>query len=87
VFEPVGVIRRPQSASPPSTEARGPARDHAGPAADHLIEDTAAFLKAVQMGARLAQEGALVTFGIRPERPDTGYGYIQLGSRMSGKGG
>jgi len=54
--------------------------------ADHLIEDRAAFLKAVQMGARLAQKGSLVTFGIRPERPDTGYGYVQLGSRIAGKG-
>jgi mannose-1-phosphate guanylyltransferase len=54
--------------------------------ADHLIEDRAAFLKAVQMGVRLAQKGALVTFGIRPDRPDTGYGYVQLGSRVAGKG-
>jgi mannose-1-phosphate guanylyltransferase len=54
--------------------------------ADHLIEDRPAFLDAVRMGARLAQDGLLVTFGIRPERPDTGYGYIQLGSRIAGKG-
>jgi len=54
--------------------------------ADHLIEDQPAFVKAVQMGARLAGDGFLVTFGIRPERPDTGYGYIQLGSRIAGKG-
>jgi mannose-1-phosphate guanylyltransferase len=54
--------------------------------ADHLIEDRSAFLKAVQMGGRLAQKGSLVTFGIRPERPDTGYGYVQLGSRIAGKG-
>jgi mannose-1-phosphate guanylyltransferase len=54
--------------------------------ADHLIEDGAAFLKAVQMGAQLAQDGLLVTFGIRPERPDPGYGYVQLGSRIAGKG-
>ncbi len=54
--------------------------------ADHLIEDQPAFLEAVQMGARLAQDGMLVTFGIRPERPDTGYGYIQLDRRIAGKG-
>ena len=54
--------------------------------ADHLIEDRVAFLKAVRLGARLAQDGLLVTFGIRPERPDTGYGYIELGSRITGKG-
>ncbi len=54
--------------------------------ADHLIEDGCAFLKAVKLGAQLAQDGLLVTFGIRPERPDTGYGYVQLGSRIAGKG-
>jgi mannose-1-phosphate guanylyltransferase len=54
--------------------------------ADHLIEDRPEFLKVVEMGRQLAQKGLLVTFGIRPERPDTGYGYIQLGSRIAGKG-
>jgi mannose-1-phosphate guanylyltransferase len=54
--------------------------------ADHLIEDRPAFLSAVRMGARLAEKGLLVTFGIRPERPDTGYGYVQLGIRIDGKG-
>jgi mannose-1-phosphate guanylyltransferase len=54
--------------------------------ADHLIEDRSAFLRAVQMGAEVAQRGSLVTFGIRPERSDTGYGYVQLGSRIAGKG-
>jgi len=53
--------------------------------ADHLIEDRAAFARAVRLGARLAQQGLLVTFGIRPDRSDTGYGYIQLGSRIAGK--
>jgi mannose-1-phosphate guanylyltransferase len=50
--------------------------------ADHLIKDCAAFLKAVRMGAQLAQDGLLVTFGIRPDRPDTGYGYVHLGTRI-----
>jgi mannose-1-phosphate guanylyltransferase len=54
--------------------------------ADHLIEERPAFLKAVQMGARLARKGLLVTFGIRPDRPDTGYGYVQLGELIAGKG-
>jgi mannose-1-phosphate guanylyltransferase len=54
--------------------------------ADHLIEDRAAFIRAVRVGARLSQQGLLVTFGIRPDRPDTGYGYVQLGSRVAGKG-
>lgn len=46
-------------------------------AADHLIEDESAFLKAVNIATSLANEGELVTFGIKPTRPDTGYGYIQ----------
>jgi mannose-1-phosphate guanylyltransferase len=53
--------------------------------ADHLIEDRSAFLTAVRIGAELAEKGSLVTFGIRPERPDTGYGYVQLGDKIGGK--
>lgn len=45
--------------------------------ADQLIEDEAAFGVAVQHAARSAQEGRLVTFGIKPTGPETGYGYIE----------
>ena len=45
---------------------------------DHLVPDTQAFLEAVAVGAKAAQEGALVTFGVVPDRPETGYGYLQL---------
>lgn len=45
--------------------------------ADHLIADEAAFVRAIDAGARAAREGALVTLGIRPDRPDTGFGYIE----------
>ena len=45
--------------------------------ADHLIEKQAAFAAAVQSAAELAASGRLVAFGIRPDRPETGYGYIQ----------
>ncbi|HRE15222.1 MAG TPA: sugar phosphate nucleotidyltransferase, partial [Usitatibacteraceae bacterium] len=44
-------------------------------AADHLVTDEAAFAKAVARAMALAAEGRLVTFGIRPDRPETGYGY------------
>ena len=44
---------------------------------DHLIEDVAAFCLAVEEAAELARQGRLVTFGIRPTRAETGYGYIQ----------
>lgn len=46
---------------------------------DHLISDTEAFQEAVVTSAELADEGAIVTFGIEPSRPETGYGYIELG--------
>ncbi|MGR3659873.1 MAG: mannose-1-phosphate guanylyltransferase/mannose-6-phosphate isomerase [Paracoccaceae bacterium] len=45
---------------------------------DHLIGDLPAFLSAVQAGAKAAQDGALVTFGVTPDRPETGYGYLEL---------
>lgn len=46
-------------------------------AADHLIADQAAFSSAVEQAVALAQQGSLVTFGIRPDAPETGYGYIE----------
>lgn len=46
-------------------------------AADHLITDQAAFARAVNDAALLAEQGNLVTFGIRPDAPETGYGYIE----------
>ena len=45
--------------------------------ADHLIQDTRAFGEAVGRAAELAARGRLVTFGIRPAYPETGYGYIE----------
>ena len=46
-------------------------------AADHLIADQAAFAEAVGLAVNLAQQGNLVTFGIQPDAPETGYGYIE----------
>ena len=51
--------------------------------ADHVIIDTAAFQTAVRAGADLAASGAVVTFGITPDAPETGYGYIQAGAAYS----
>ncbi len=45
---------------------------------DHVIRDVPAFLAAVQAGAGAARDGALVTFGIRPDRAETGYGYLEM---------
>jgi mannose-1-phosphate guanylyltransferase len=46
-------------------------------AADHLIADQASFAKAVASAMQLAAQGKLVTFGIKPDMPETGYGYIE----------
>jgi len=46
-------------------------------AADHLIADQSAFQQAVHKATELAETGKLVTFGIHPEAPETGYGYIE----------
>ena len=45
--------------------------------ADHLIGDTQSFIDAVQAALAVASDGWLVTFGIRPDRPETGFGYIR----------
>jgi mannose-1-phosphate guanylyltransferase/mannose-6-phosphate isomerase len=45
--------------------------------ADHLIGDTSSFAEAVGKALPLAEQGWLVTFGIRPEAPETGFGYIK----------
>lgn len=49
-------------------------------AADHVIENTAAFTRAVEDAIPLAAAGKLVTFGVPPTAPHTGYGYIKAGS-------
>ncbi len=51
---------------------------------DHMIADTAAFHAAITSGMAAAAEGALVTFGVTPDRPETGYGYLQLAGRPDG---
>lgn len=50
--------------------------------ADHLIPETALFSADVRNAVMLAQEGYLVTFGITPTGPETGYGYIEVGASL-----
>ncbi|MGH8157610.1 MAG: mannose-1-phosphate guanylyltransferase/mannose-6-phosphate isomerase [Rhodanobacter sp.] len=54
--------------------------------ADHLIGDTTAFVEAVKQALPLAEQGYLVTFGIRPDRPDTGFGYIRRAEAVDDHG-
>ncbi len=51
-------------------------------AADHIIEPPERFAAAVARAAALAAGGRLVVFGVRPDRPETGYGYIEAGERL-----
>lgn len=48
--------------------------------ADHRIPDTAAFARAVRRAAAAARAGGLVTLGVRPTRPEAGYGWIECGA-------
>ncbi len=49
---------------------------------DHIVRDEAAFAEAVEAGVPPARSGGLVTFGIVPTRPETGYGYIKAGEPL-----
>jgi mannose-1-phosphate guanylyltransferase len=54
---------------------------------DHYVGDDAAFRETMAAGAHVAREtGRLVTFGVTPERPETGYGYIEPGTERESTG-
>ncbi len=51
---------------------------------DHMIRDIDAFRDCVARARALAERGSLVTFGLRPDEPNTGYGYIRRGAAVTG---
>ena len=53
-------------------------------AADHVIDNRAAFHDAIKTATKYAKQGHLVTFGIVPTGPETGYGYIHRGEQLPG---
>ena len=55
--------------------------------ADHIVRNRAFFLKAVDQAAQAARQNYLVTFGITPDSPETGYGYIRRGSPLGALAG
>ena len=82
----------PRNTAPAITMAAFWVRDRYGPetqmlvlSADHLIEDQQRFSDAVEMACSLAGQDKLVTFGIVPNAPETGFGYIETGA-SSGPG-
>jgi mannose-1-phosphate guanylyltransferase/mannose-6-phosphate isomerase len=50
---------------------------------DHIVADSAAFHAAIAVAEKAARAGALVTFGIKPTAPETGYGYIKSAAAMA----
>ncbi len=50
--------------------------------ADHIIQNQGALAEAVDAAAGLAEQGYLVTFGVTPTHPETGYGYIEVGTAL-----
>ncbi len=79
ILEPFGRNTAPAiaSASILAAEAHGDDVILLVLAADHLISDQQSFTNAVAKACELAQGGKLVTFGIQPTAPETGYGYIE----------
>ena len=53
--------------------------------ADHHIARPEAFREALAAASQLAQSGSIATIGIRPNRPETGYGYLRVGPRIATK--
>ncbi len=54
---------------------------------DHIFSDPKAFHAAVSTGEKAATKGLLVTFGIAPDRAETGYGYLRAGAMLTGAEG
>jgi len=84
LLEPVGRNTAPAAA----VAALEASKDGSDPVllvmpSDHVIRNTDAFGAAVEAGRRLACEGHIVTFGIKPDRAATGYGYIKMGAALA----
>ncbi len=54
---------------------------------DHIIEPIEKFAKYARQAEAAAKAGSIVTFGVKPDRPETGYGYIKKGGKAPGNGG
>jgi mannose-1-phosphate guanylyltransferase/mannose-6-phosphate isomerase len=84
LLEPVGRNTAPAIALAAlcAQERRGPDCTMLVMPADHLIADQTAFAEIVAQAEALALEGYLVTFGIQPDAPETGFGYIECGTSL-----
>jgi mannose-1-phosphate guanylyltransferase/mannose-6-phosphate isomerase len=93
--QPLAIYLEPVGRNTAPAVAVGALRaleEHADPVllvlpADHMIARPRPFVEGVAVGARLARADHLVTFGITPQRPETGFGYIKQGEPISVDGG
>ncbi len=91
ILEPVGRNTAPAVALAALKAQASQPSTHNDPlllvlAADHVINDVKAFHQAVEAALPAARDGKLVTFGIVPTHPETGYGYIKAGEQLIGNG-
>lgn len=80
IVEPVGRNTAPAAAA--AALAAGRAALLLILPSDHIIADTSALFRAIGIAAEFAASGHLVTFGVVPDRPETGYGYIRKGAEV-----
>lgn len=83
VLEPVGRNTAPAIALA-AIAAGGGADPILVMPSDHVIADVPAFHAAIEAALPLVEEGWLVTFGIAPDAPETGYGWIKVGASLGG---
>ena len=86
VLEPEGRNTAPAAALAAFVALSGKKKGEASPLllimpADHIIQDRKAFVSAINVAAASAEHGVLVTFGVIPSYPHTGYGYIEADAR------
>jgi mannose-1-phosphate guanylyltransferase len=86
IAEPVGRNTAPAVALAARLAAATPEAVMVVLPADHVIPDEEQFCAVIRMGEIAARDGKLVTLGIVPTRPETGYGYIEVASGSAGKG-
>ena len=88
ILEPVGRNTAPAIAVAALAALReNPGAILAVMPSDHVVKDDAKFVEGVKRAAKVAATGKLVLFGIKPDEPHTGYGYIKQGTPLEGFNG
>ncbi len=82
ILEPVGRNTAPAIAAAALAPVEDPAELLLVLPSDHLITETGRFLEALDRATPAALAGWLMTFGVTPDRPETGYGYIERGEAL-----